>query len=402
MKKNRDDLNKDRIHLHENRDDVFEFSKKEEKHTKRISPAAVLFIIWILLFFFSLFFVVAFDARVWSAAWIFKNATQNMQHFYSLLFSAGDTGNIEITIIKLIATAFVGAALAACGSLMQGSYRNIIAGPSTTGVMAGGTLGCVVYLLVFEESVAAAQSATLFTDYAYQFCILGGSLFGTVLILTISRIAGKGKLSPSAMLISGMVFSSVISSFNMVIQYYMILLDPNDSRIETIRDMMMGSFDNIYTVQALLLLAVPLSVCFVILLLIKNRLNLLSMGDDEAQVSGINVQRYRMLMMLLSSVLTALTVAFCGRIGFVGFMVPLVTRKITGPDMNRIVPASLLVGAILLTVIYDLSVILSMLDSINVITSSIGCVVMAVTLLRKGGSDRAFNQGRGALRMGMR
>lgn len=402
MKGSRDNLGQNRIHLHSSDDNSFEFRKKEGKHSKHVSPVVVLFIIWIVLFFFSLFFVVSYDQAKFSAAWIFKNAALNMQHFYNYLFSAGDMGNIDITIIKLLGTAFTGAALAACGSLMQGSYRNVIAGPSTTGVMAGGSLGAAIYVFFLSEAVAASQSHTLFMDYAYQFCILGGSIFGTALILVISRVAGRGKLSPSAMLIAGMVFSGLISSITMIVQYYMIIKDPNDERIEILRDMMMGSFDNINTWVILLMMGLPLVICFIIIMMIRGKLNLLSFGDDEAQAAGLNVQRYRLLMMLLSAVMTALTVAFCGRIGFVGFMVPLVTRKITGPDMRRIIPCSLIVGAILLTLIYDLAAILTMLDSINVITSTIGCIVMAVTLLKKGGSDNAFSKGRGPAGMGVR
>ena len=399
-KNSRDNLGTDRIHIRENIDSVAEFKAKEERHGKGVSPVVVLLIIWILLFFFSMFFVISYSQSRFSVAYIFGQARLNIQHFYNFVMSAGETGNIEVTFYKLLGTALVGAALASTGSLMQGSYRNIIAGPSSTGVMPGGTLGCLIYLLFFEA--AATGTHTFWGNFGYQLCVLGGCLLGMALILGVSRAAGKGKLSPSAMLISGMVFSSVISSINLIVQYYMIVKDPSDTRIEAIRDMMMGSFDNLATLPALAMMGIPVIICLVIMMLIRGRLNLLSMGDDEARVSGMNVQRYRLLMLLLSSLLTALTMAFCGRIGFVGFMVPLITRKITGPDMRRIVPCSMLVGAILLTLISDITIILSITDSVNLVTSALGCLLMAITLLRKGGSDDAFNKERGQIRMGSR
>ena len=402
MKKNRDNLGQNRIHFHQAENEVIEYRKKEQKHEKKFSPIVILLIIWLLLFFFSLFFVISYDERVFSIAYIFKNATQNMENFYNFLFTAGNIGNIDMTFFKLIGVALTGAALASCGSLMQGSYRNVLAGPSTTGVMAGGNFGCMIYVLFFETAAAGLSSTSFLHTYGYQFCILGGCILGMILILVVTYIAGKGKAAPSAMLIAGMVFSSVISSASMVIQYYIIIKDPTDERIETIRDMMMGSFDRLATWQSLLMMGIPLIVCFVIVVMIRGRLNLLSMGDDEAEVAGMNVRRYRLIMLLLSSVMTALTMAFCGRIGFVGFMVPLITRKITGPDMKRIVPCSMLVGAVLLTLIYDISTVINMDDSINVITSALGCILMAITLLRKGGSDNAFNKGRGQMHMGMR
>ena len=449
MSRNRDDISKNRIHFHGDTEEngnsfleeldkdmsfgererprrdkklhreegvsVAEFRENERQHEKHVNPIVVLAIIWVLLAIASLIIVFPIDSKNFSVAWAIEQIRKNTASIYNLVFSAGGASGIEISLIKIAAVFFIGGALATCGSLMQGSYRNVIAGPSTTGVMAGGTLGCVVYLLLFTSSTTeltfsasgfdadAYANQTIWDLYGYQFCVLGGCILGTALILVISRIAGKGKMSPSAMLIAGMVFSSVISSVNMVIQYYMIIVNPDDTRIEQIRDMMMGSFDKITTLSGLLMLSVPLTICFIITLKIRTKLNLLSMGDDEAQVAGMNVQRYRMMMMLLSAVMTALVVAFCGRIGFVGFMVPLVTRRIVGPDMKKIVPCSILVGAILLTVIYDLTTYLSMTDSVNVITSAIGCIVMVVTLLRrKGGGQNAVNQRPGAMRMGIR
>jgi iron complex transport system permease protein len=82
-------------------------------------------------------------------------------------------------------------------------------------------------------------------------------------------------------------------------------------------------------------------------------------------------------------------VAFCGHIGFIGFMIPLVGRKFVGPGMERLLPASMLLGSILLLVVYDLAYIAGLTSYLNLFTSSIGGVVLLVTLLKKRGTGRA-------------
>jgi iron complex transport system permease protein len=104
---------------------------------------------------------------------------------------------------------------------------------------------------------------------------------------------------------------------------------------------------------------------------------------------GVNIHTLRIAMIAVGTVLTAVVVAFCGRIGFIGFMIPLVGRKFVGPGMERLLPASMLLGSILLLVVYDLAYIAGLTSYLNLFTSSIGGVVLLVTLLKKGGTGRA-------------
>ena len=77
-----------------------------------------------------------------------------MEHTYNLIFHAGDTGSIEIEYSRFLGIALAGAALATCGTIFQGTFRNVLAGPSTMGVMSGGSMGCMVYLLCFYGNPA--------------------------------------------------------------------------------------------------------------------------------------------------------------------------------------------------------------------------------------------------------
>jgi iron complex transport system permease protein len=186
----------------------------------------------------------------------------------------------------------------------------------------------------------------------------------------------------------------------MVIQYYIILKDPTDTRVEEIQDLMMGSFNDVTTGRTILLMAVPIVLCLALLLALRGKLELLGLGE-EAETMGVPVARYRNLTILLGTVLTAVVVAFCGRLGFLGFMIPLVGRKLVGPGLRKLLPVSLLIGSILLTVVFDVAYICGLTDYLNLFTSSIGCTVMLVTLLcRKGGQGNDAFPGRTPARMG--
>lgn len=413
-KQKKNGIEQNRIHIHQSQDEVVEYRKKEAKHSKKVSILIILVCIWIGLFFLSLFFALAYQQWDFSLAWVMKYASLNIENFYHFVMGDGFANGMDGRFYMYINIALVGAALAACGAVFQGSMRNVLVGPSTMGVMAGGSLGCIVYVLLFTEEVTevvvtqtdmeAYYAMNLWERYQQQFCVLVGCFASVALVLLIATIAGRGKVSSSAMLISGMVFSSVVSNISMVIQYYMIVKNPDDTRIEAIKDMMMGNFSGLSYLAVVGMMGIPIIVCLVFLICMSGRLNLLSMGDDEAAMMGVNVQLYRNLMIIVGTILTALVTAFCGRVGFLGFMVPMVTRKIAGPNLKLLLPASMLVGAIMLTVIYDIAYFLGLTESINVITSAIGCIVMVVTLIRgkKGGGRHAAYQAPGSPGMGFR
>lgn len=372
----------------------------------------ILLLIWIGLFFFSLFFVVSYNQWDFSLAYELKYASLNIEYFYNFVMGLGNVSGMDIRFYQYLGVALTGAALAACGAVFQGAFKNVLAGPSTMGVMAGGTLGCTVYLLLFCESetisyvtqadMESYYAMSIWGRYQQQFCVLIGCFAGVILVMTLSRIAGKGQMSSKAMLLCGMVFSSVVSNLNMLVQYYMLAQNPDDTRIEAIRDMMLGNFNNITNGTVLALLGIPILLCLIVLLLISGKLNILSFGMEEAQTMGMSVSLYQNIVIVVGTVLTAVVVAFCGRIGFVGFMVPMITRRVAGPDLRRLIPASILVGAIFLTVIFDVAYFFGMTDSMNVITSALGCVVMVTVLLRKGGEKNAADQRPGPAGMGFR
>lgn len=361
-----------------------------------LSLTACLGIVLFFLFWLSLLFLVPYRQFHMTPVWFFEHIQARFVQLYA--FFTGASSDFGITIYQYLAVMLVGAALSACGCVFKGSFRNDLAGPSTMGVMAGGTLGLLAYLLLFvspnvqiayvQADLSAWASRSLFDVYGRQLFTLLGCCCSVALVLAVSTAAGRGRLSASAMILSGTVLSAITGSVSKLIQYYIILSDPYDPRIETIRNLSMGNFNGINGTGPLLLLALPLLVCMAVLIALRHRLNALSLSEDEALTIGVNIRRYRYLVTAIGTVMTAVVVAFCGHIGFLGYMVPLVGRKLVGPDMARLLPVSLLLGAILLTVVYDTAYIFGMTDSLNLFTSAIGGITLLVILLRRGGADR--------------
>lgn len=359
----------------------------------RLGLTAVLALILFFLFWASLVFTVPYTQWELSASWVFESVKGRFQQLYGFLF--GLNSRFESTFCQYLAAMLVGSALASTGAVFQGSFKNVLAGPSTMGVISGGSLGCLVYLLFFYPAETASgyytadrealYSRSFFDIYGQQIFILLGCVLGVALVVAVATVAGRGRLSSSAMILSGTVFSALVGNISMVIQYSMILANPADQRIELVQELMMGSFAAVTNFPAILMLGIPILLCELLLLLIRNRLNALSLGEDEAAALGVNVQLYRKLMIAVGTVLTASVVSFCGHIGFLGFMIPLIGRKLAGPDMRRLLPVSMLLGAILMVLVFDLAYMCGMTDSMNLFTSCIGGLVMITVLLKKKG-----------------
>ncbi len=367
-------------------------AEREAKPRRGGALTAGLAIALFFLFWASLLLMAPYRQFHFTPAWVFEHIRDRFSALYAFLTGASD--DFAVTVYQYLAVMLAGAALAACGCIFKGSFRNELAGPSTMGVMAGGTLGAMVYLLFFASAVPAAfaeadlaawAERSWLQVYGRQLAALLGCCGGVALVLGVSAAAGRGRLSAPAMIVSGTVLSAITGSVSRLLQYYIILSDPYDPRIDAIRDLNMGSFSAINGPLPLLMMAVPVLLCLALLLALRRRLNALFLAEDEVRTIGVSIRRLRYGMVAVGTVMTAVIVSFCGHIGFLGYMVPLIGRRIAGADMERLLPVSMLLGAILLTLVYDAAYFCGMTDYLNLFTSAIGSVVLLAILLRKGG-----------------
>ena len=135
--------------------------------------------------------------------------------------------------------------------------------------------------------------------------------------------------------------------------------------------------------------AIPICLGMGVLLLLSRHLNVLSMGDEEARALGVNVQRIRLTVIVCATVVSALTVVIAGTISWVGLIIPHFTRMLTGPDNERLIPASILLGAAYLVIVDNISrLAFSFEIPIGIVTALVGipCFALVLRNARKGWS----------------
>ncbi|CCQ34377.1 Cobalamin import system permease protein BtuC [Halorhabdus tiamatea SARL4B] len=249
---------------------------------------------------------------------------------YTYPFSFGVPGTAEtivrqIRLPRIALGAVVGFALASAGAVMQGFFRNPMADPSIIGVSAGAAVGAV---------------ATIAVPVAVPFGLQGAAFVGAlVAAFAVYAIATENGRTPVAtLLLAGVAVQTFLGA---VISY--LLLEAGES-LDRAVFWLMGHLHNSSWAEVEVTLPVAV-VTFVGLFAYARDLNVLMLGEEDAQTVGIAVERTKRILLALSSVLTAAAVAVAGVIGFVGLIVPHVMRLLVGPDHRILLPTSALAGA---------------------------------------------------------
>lgn len=277
----------------------------------------------------------------------------------------------------------VGAGLSVTGAVFQGSFRNSIASPTTLGVMSGGTLGSTVYIMWgydwFHRAVDPAAAINYSGPERFLFVLAG--CFGAVLFTTsIARMASRGKnISMVSLIVTGMVFSTAVSTVSQYIQMMVNTTNPYGSKAAALQTAMAGYIND----SATWLLVIVVGAALAILILMAKRLNLMVFGEDEARAMGINIDRDRKLMMALCTVLTAVIIAACGGISFVGLIIPHIARRVVGSDFRYLIPGCALIGGIFLLICQWLPPFSWMATQhVGNYTSIVGGIVFLVMIIR--------------------
>lgn len=282
------------------------------------------------------------------------------------------TGNgaaFEQRFMGVLACAVSGAALGMCGSAYQGAFHNPLAAPKTLGVMAGGALGALIYVLFlrgvgpqmpYRDGITAAQVATwkstlslpewLWVNYGNCLCSIAGCFIVVAIVMAITSALGKGRLTNIVVVIFGQVFAATVTA---VIAFcrYVFTQEGGIDMVDELREIENYTMIRSFTYIDLVVVVLPIVVCIIIVILMGRRLTLLSFGDDEATTMGINVNRTRYAMIAVCTLMTAFAISFCGHVAFLGFISAHIARRIVGPDFKYLLSASLFVGGSFITVI---------------------------------------------------
>jgi len=272
---------------------------------------------------------------------------------------------LDVRLPRVIAAMIVGGGLAMSGACYQGVFRNPLVSPFTLGVSAGAGFGAAIAILLFQQR------------YAVQLCAFAFGLAAVGLCFFMSRMYRAG--STLVLVLAGVIVGSLFTALLSLLKY---VADPN-SKLPVIEFWLLGSLSSVSMadIAAVAAVAVPSAA---ILLLLRWRINLLAMGDEQARILGVEAGKLRAVVVLLATLIAASTVAISGIIGWVGLVIPHFARIIVGPDFRRLLPATLSLGACYLLVIDDLARSVTAAEiPLGILTALVGAPAFML-LLRRG------------------
>ncbi|MCA0986818.1 FecCD family ABC transporter permease [Guptibacillus algicola] len=277
---------------------------------------------------------------------------------------------MDIRLPRVILSALVGASLAVAGAAFQGLLRNPLADPYVLGVSSGASVGAVL-VLFFNLSLPVVGMFTL------PVMSITASIITIFLVLFFARQIERS-MRVETIILTGIVFSSFLGSL------LSLMIALTGEELRQIIGWLLGSVS--MRGWEYIAIILPFFVIGTAILLFSSKeLNAMSFGEERAQHIGVNVARRKLWILLGGSILTGGAVAVSGTIGFVGLVIPHLTRLLWGPDHRHLLPLSILLGAAFLIVTDLISrIIISPTElPIGVITSLIGAPVFAIILIRR-------------------
>lgn len=247
--------------------------------------------------------------------------------------SVNKTIILSLRLPRTISSICVGGSLALSGTLMQSIFKNPMADPYIVGVSSGASLGAVIAIL-----------SGFYIKFALALPIIS-FIFALTTTITVYKISIQNSVSnTSILLLAGIAMTSFISS---IINFILYGIMSEWEAAKEIIFWMLGSLEGKTNVHASILLPVTI-IIFTVSLRYRRTLDIISLGDLHASVLGINVEKSRREIIFYTSILTSIAVSISGMIGFVGLIIPHISRLIVGYSHRRLVPVSFLIGAIFL------------------------------------------------------
>ncbi len=236
----------------------------------------------------------------------------------------------EVRLPRILTSVVVGGGLAVSGVVFQGILLNPLADPYTLGVSAGAAFGA---------SIAILLNIGLLGNYSVPLLAFVGAACTLVFVIYLS--ASSGGVSSNNLILSGIIVAAILSAGISFLKYIA------DEQVSIIIFWLMGSFGS-KTWTDVLLTLFSVTIGFLVFIFFARDLNLMALGSRTASSLGVDTQTVSIILLVTASLVTAMCVSVSGIIGFVGLLIPHLMRFFTGPDNRRLIPVSLLAGAILL------------------------------------------------------
>ena len=272
---------------------------------------------------------------------------------------------IGIRLPRTVATVIVGAALALSGAVYQGIFKNPLVSPDFLGVSAGACVGAAIAILL-----------SLSSGFVQVFAFLGGILAVSLTLLIPRAMRSESNIM---LVLSGIIIGGVMTSILGFIKY---IADPQ-TQLAAITYWQLGSFA--YVDNHAILSVLPLSVAAAIVLLAMSWwINVLSLGEQEAQMLGANVTVLRSICIVCATVLTAGAVCISGTIGWVGLVIPHFGRMIIGSDNRHLLPGCCFIGGIFMLLVDTITRVIGPAEMpVSILTGLLGAPFFAWLLYRQ-------------------
>ena len=272
---------------------------------------------------------------------------------------------VNLRLPRTIMALFVGIGLSLSGLLYQETFRNKLVSPDLLGVSTGASVGAAL-------AIVLGLSSALISVFAF---LMG--LLTVVLTVIVSKLFRNG--SSTILLLSGIIVGGFMSALLSVIKYF-----SNDiTTLASITYWLMGSFESAEMVRCYILMGVVI-VCSIVLILISHQINMVNQGRAEAQTKGTNYIFYRGLIIAISTLLTAISVCFCGTISWIGLVIPHIVRLLAGRDAKRTIPLCITFGGTFMILVDIMS--RSFTDAeipLSAVTGILGTVIFVIILIIK-------------------
>ncbi|MDF3000316.1 MAG: transport system permease protein [Bacillota bacterium] len=278
-----------------------------------------------------------------------------------------ETVLFNVRLPRVIMGAVIGGGLACAGAAYQGIFQNPMVSPDILGASNGAAFGAAL---------------GLFFSIGYQAISVSAFLFGIMAVVIVLAISRRVKFNVTLELIlAGIMVGSI---FNAGVSYLKLVADPTDT-LPAITYWLMGSLASTRT-QDVFFAGPPIIIGILPILLLRWRLNVLTMGDEEARTMGINAKVVRTIVIGGATLITAAAVSVSGLIGWVGLVIPHFARMIVGDDYRVMLPASVLLGSSFLLVVDNFARMLATREiPIGILTAFIGAPFFLYLILKEGG-----------------
>lgn len=266
----------------------------------------------------------------------------------------GERVLFNIRLPRILVVMFVGAALSVAGASYQGMFKNPLTSPDLLGASAGASLGACLALLLDLPGTSVQL-----------FAFIGGMAAVGLAVWLNHAVDYDPTLG---LVLAGILVGTLFQSGTSLIKF----MADADDKLPTITFWLMGSFANINK-RDIMITLLPMLLGFAILIFQAWKLNVLSFGDEEARAMGVNTRRTRLLVIFASTLITSVSVAVAGIVGWIGLVIPHLARAVVGPNYKVLLPTSMFVGSVYLLIVDNIARLIATVEiPIGILTAILG------------------------------